>query len=63
LAKAAYQAHLDSFKHRECARDEDGIDLTSFDNKARDFLEKNGSQPEPCLIKIGKPRAPKKKKK
>jgi hypothetical protein len=46
MAEAAYQAHLDSLKHKECVRDDDGLDLNTIDNSSRDFPENNGSQPE-----------------
>jgi hypothetical protein len=63
LAEAAYQAHLDSLRHRECIRDDEGLELTAFDNKARDFPKNSGSQPEPCSTKTMKHRASKKRKK
>jgi hypothetical protein len=63
MAEAAYQAHLDSLKHKEFVRDDDGLDLNTFDNSSRDFPDKSGSQPEPCTTKVGRPRGPKKKKK
>jgi hypothetical protein len=32
FAEAAYQAHLDSLKHKECIQDDDVLDLTIIDN-------------------------------
>jgi hypothetical protein len=54
LAEAAYQAHLDSLKHREWTRDEEGLDLNPFNNSSRVFPDRISSQPEAGNTKTGR---------
>jgi hypothetical protein len=35
IAEASYLAHLESLKHKECVRDDDGLDLAIIENSQR----------------------------
>jgi hypothetical protein len=44
MAEAAYLAHRESLKHRECVRDDEVLDLTVIDNSRRDFESSKDAQ-------------------
>jgi hypothetical protein len=39
IAEASYLAHLESLKHKECVKDDDGLDLAIIDNSHRDYQD------------------------